>query len=747
MRVIRLRNIATCSSSLFFNLFSACKKAHLAIYALFFVNAGMLMSQCPNVPYFYQYNNSINPGGSCQNTSIAMLLKYYGATAITPDNISNSWGTSQAQTVSGFNTVCNSEAQDYGLSETCISTTSGSFAALNSLLAQGIPVAVHGYFTSYGHVMVVLAYTGSEYICNDPAGEWSQQYGNGGYSTVNATEGIQVHYSSSAFLNAIGPDNTLWYHYIDGGLPNTDIIAPTAQITVPSGWQTQNFTTTFTDTDNIGGSGIKKRFYQVLENTGAEWRANNLRGFFSDNFDNVIHSDWTAPSGAWTINAGVLEQNNQTNINTNIYAPLTQNLSNSYLYNWKGKIGGTGTNRRAGFHFFCDNASQTNRGNSYFVWFRADLNELNIYKVVNNTFGAAVLSCPVTINVNTWYDYKVIYDRISGKIDIYVNDDLITSWTDPAPYLNGNYISFRSANCNYQVNNLKVYRSRLSSVTVKVGAALINDLRFQNPNLSEPSGLVKSISQDAAGNLSAVASKVVNVDWTIPSSVIVNDGTSIDIDTSNSLTKLSANWTASTDNNSGIVKYWYAIGTTAGATNVTNWTDNGLSRTITKTGLSLSANQLYYFSVVAKNGAGLQTPVHTSNGQVAVVTSFGINGQFNEHLSSHNEELPNSIASEINGQPDAPLSADEIVANFGLAVYPNPFTTATTISYYVKQAGKIDISVCDVFGKQINLLREERPIGNYKLTINASDFNFTSGVYVVKLKTTGGEKSVKIVVQ
>jgi hypothetical protein len=48
------------------------------------------------VPYFYQYSNSINPGGSCQNTSIAMLLKYYGAANLTPDGISSQYGTSQA---------------------------------------------------------------------------------------------------------------------------------------------------------------------------------------------------------------------------------------------------------------------------------------------------------------------------------------------------------------------------------------------------------------------------------------------------------------------------------------------------------------------------------------------------------------------------------------------------------------------------------------------------------------------------
>jgi len=113
-------------------------KKFTCVFWLLFINS-ILGAQVPNVPYFYQYNNAINPGSSCQNTSMAMILKYYGSTGITPDIISNTYGTSQAQTVSGFNTVCNAEAQSYGLTATCISTSTGTFTALHSLLAQGIP--------------------------------------------------------------------------------------------------------------------------------------------------------------------------------------------------------------------------------------------------------------------------------------------------------------------------------------------------------------------------------------------------------------------------------------------------------------------------------------------------------------------------------------------------------------------------------------------------------------------------------
>ena len=387
-------------------------------------------------------------------------------------------------------------------------------------------------------------------------------------------------------------------------------------------------------------------------------------------------------------------------------------MSNRYLYNWKGKIDGTGTNRRAGFHFFCDSAAQTNRGNSYFVWFRADQSQLEIYKTTSNSFGTASYTAPLTININTWYDFKVAYDRISGKMDVYVNDVLAGSWTDPSPYSTGNYISFRSGNCDYMVNDLAVYRSRLPSVTVSVGAASTNDVRYQNPNPATPSCKIRSITKDVAGNLSAVASQNVNIDWTIPTSFSVNDGTSIDIDTTHSLTQLSANWTMSADTNSGLVQYLYAIGTTPGATDIVNWTNNNLNTSVTQTGLSLVQNQYYYFSVQSKDSAGLLSTVFSSDGQIALLAT-GIN----EHI-----------------------------ATSGLYVYPNPFTNITNIKYRITENSKLEITLCDVLGKEIILYNNNQTAGSYELTINAVDLQLSKGIYFVKLKTDTMQKVVKIII-
>jgi hypothetical protein len=105
-------------------------------------------------------------------------------------------------------------------------------------------------------------------------------------------------------------------------------------------------------------------------------------------------------------------------------------------------------------------------------------------------------------------------------------------------------------------------------------------------------------------------------DETAPStpSGLVDGSTGTDIDTQTGTTSLSASWTASTDSESGIAGYWYSIGTTAGATNTVDWTDNGTNTSFTKTGLTLTVGTTYFVNVKAENGAGLMSSVASSDG-------------------------------------------------------------------------------------------------------------------------------------
>lgn len=128
------------------------------------------------------------------------------------------------------------------------------------------------------------------------------------------------------------------------------------------------------------------------------------------------------------------------------------------------------------------------------------------------------------------------------------------------------------------------------------------------------------------GNAESV--RDVGVDTSAPTGGTVYDGTSAGVDAmfnDNSLSSLSANWSGFNANASGLARYDYSIGTTAGATDVKTWTSNGTSTSVTATGLTLQTNKMYYFNIRAVDNAGNVQSGIPSNGQLILPSlSFGI---------------------------------------------------------------------------------------------------------------------------
>ena len=187
----------------------------LAQVAKFLNVSGVKSPYVQNVPYFYQYSNTMNPDGSCQNTSLAMALRYYGA-PVTPDQLSGRYGVGAAA-AGGLTTIrdnFNSEAARFGLRVRDRTYADGSVAQLRQLAASGKPVIVLGYFTNFGHVVVVIGYDGTNYYVHDPAGAWNQQLSpyasHGGHTPTN---GIAVRYGKAVFeAAATGSDGYIWLH-------------------------------------------------------------------------------------------------------------------------------------------------------------------------------------------------------------------------------------------------------------------------------------------------------------------------------------------------------------------------------------------------------------------------------------------------------------------------------------------------------------------------------------------------------
>lgn len=386
---------------------------------------------------------------------------------------------------------------------------------------------------------------------------------------------------------------------------------PTSGINPSSTWQTTNFLATFNDQDNVG---VTDSFYLVSDFNGSEWRSNPTKSYAYEKFDlTTLHPSWSSNVGTWNVVANELKQTDEVSTNTNISLPITQTNQNKFLYEWKGKIEGTGTNKRFGMHFFSDGETQSDRNNSYLVYWYPDQGKCRLHKSTNNTLNF-ITETNVSFNAGSWYNFKVYYDPSTGEIKAYLDGALTLSYTDASPLQSATGISFRTGESIGYFDDLKVFKSRGSSVNISIGS-FADEIRYQNPNPNTPSGRIESIVLDGNENWSNTAVKFENIDWTNPSSISINDGPGPDINTFNTANQIQANWTASTDQESGLMQYIYAIGTTSGGTNIVNWTNNGTNTSLTHTGLNLVSGTTYYISVKARDNAMLESPLISSDGQ------------------------------------------------------------------------------------------------------------------------------------
>ena len=164
-------------------------------------------SSIQTLPYYNQYYNENKGWATCQNTSVAMVLSHY-ENSIHPDTIYKSWGKDYAQSPSGLNAVYSS----YATRSNIITYTNASPEELKAALSSGYIAIVHGYFTGFGHVLVVRGYENGRYYVNDPAGKWAECF-KCGYNSTNDLNGV-TSYSESAFDAAVFTSDG--YSYLPG---------------------------------------------------------------------------------------------------------------------------------------------------------------------------------------------------------------------------------------------------------------------------------------------------------------------------------------------------------------------------------------------------------------------------------------------------------------------------------------------------------------------------------------------------
>lgn len=173
-----------------------------------------------DIPCHSQLNNKYNPTGSCNVTSVAMCLNYWGIQSSSDYQLEDElyvemvrrglsrhdpWDLKEiAETYEGI-------TDDF--------TPNGTFDNLFAALDSGYPCILHGYFTRFGHIIVVTGYDDKGFWVHDPYGEWHSW----GYDTN--VSGCDLHYSYDLIGRTCSPETVdnprnIWLHVVKGPKKN-----------------------------------------------------------------------------------------------------------------------------------------------------------------------------------------------------------------------------------------------------------------------------------------------------------------------------------------------------------------------------------------------------------------------------------------------------------------------------------------------------------------------------------------------
>jgi hypothetical protein len=78
--------------------------------------------------------------------------------------------------------------------------------------------------------------------------------------------------------------------------------------------------------------------------------------------------------------------------------------------------------------------------------------------------------------------------------------------------------------------------------------------------------------------------------------------------------------------------------------------------------------------------------------------------------------------------------------------FPNPFNSATVISFQVPERGRVQVSLVDILGREVGLvLDQELDAGLHRLSVNAT--SLAAGVYFVRLQAVGAQSGSPPLIQ
>ncbi|MEG4058544.1 MULTISPECIES: C39 family peptidase [unclassified Microcoleus] len=162
-----------------------------------------------NIPYKSQIDNKLHPSGTCNTTSIAMIMEGLGVKRKNPSLQLEDELTAHMRDTG----LSRHSPQDlarvvrqYGLKDTFKDNATIEEVKKHLLTFNG--VVIHGYFTDSGHIVVGTGFNRRGFYIHDPWGE----YFDSGYR--NDLPGAHLLYSYDLIRRTCMTDNQFWVHFI-----------------------------------------------------------------------------------------------------------------------------------------------------------------------------------------------------------------------------------------------------------------------------------------------------------------------------------------------------------------------------------------------------------------------------------------------------------------------------------------------------------------------------------------------------
>jgi len=135
--------------------------------------------------------------------------------------------------------------------------------------------------------------------------------------------------------------------------------------------------------------------------------------------------------------------------------------------------------------------------------------------------------------------------------------------------------------------------------------------------------------------------------------------------------------------------------------------------------------------------------VFNSSAYRSMITNSSQDSTSNTLIVSHsNNNVDHSLAPYMMSNE----FKTDLQGEYKLTNYPNPFNDNTTIAFSVKEKANVNITVTDMYGKELEELVNSASYEKGNYTVNLNSAKFAAGIYYCQMKANEFSKTIKLII-